>query len=207
MTKTENRPFRLVAFSGNPQRPSRSRALAGTIARSIQRQVPVTIDQYDVLDAGPGLGTALSREQLTPTALAIVEAIETADILVVTTPVYKGSYTGLFKHLIDFVDMNALIGRPVVIGATGGGQRHALMVEHQLRPLFGFFSALTVPTAIYADDTTFEAYEQVDPGILARIELAATQAALILQNREPQVIEQKQQPRVSGNVISISAQA
>ena len=132
----------------------------------------------------------------------MIEAIERSDILVVTTPVYKGSYTGLFKHLIDFVDMNALVGRPVVLGATGGGQRHALMIEHQLRPLFGFFSALTVPTAIYADDKSFEGAEQVDPGNLARIELAATQAAQILGHRAPQSAEVPRH-RVSGNVVSL----
>lgn len=202
---TDEKQHRLVALSGNLQRPSRSRNLAEIIARSIQRQVPVTVEHYDVFDAGGGLGTALNRGQLPPEALHVVEAIEQSDILVVTTPVYKGSYTGLFKHLIDFVDMNALVGRPVVLGATGGGQRHALVVEHQLRPLFGFFSALTVPTAIYADDKSFEGHVQTDPGVLARIELAATQAALILSTREPQVFEQRPAPAVKGKVVPLTA--
>src|SRR5690606_3851619 len=114
-----------------------------------------------------------------PEALAIVEAVENADVLVVSSPVYKGSYTGLFKHFFDFVDPTALIGKPVVIAATGGGPRHSLVVEHQLRPLFGFFSALTIPTSIYAEDKSFEDFRQVDPGILARIDLAASQTALI----------------------------
>lgn len=182
-------PFRLVAISGNLQRPSKSRALAELIAHRIEAHLPVRIEQYDVLDAGPGLGAALRREQLTPEALAVVEAVEQSDILVVTTPVYKGSYTGIFKHLFDFVDVNALIGRPVVIGATGGGQRHALMVEHQLRPLFGFFSALTIPTAIYAEDKTFEEGRQVDAGILARIELAAEQVLAVMAPRQLRLAE------------------
>ena len=171
-------PVRVVAISGNSQRPSRSRALAGAIVEAIGRHLPAKIEQYDILDAHPGLGNALLRSDLTPQALVIVEAIEQADVLVVTTPVYKGSYTGLLKHLIDFVDMKALVGRPVVIGATGGGQQHALVIEHQLRPLFGFFSAWTIPAGIFADDKTFEDYRQTDPRILARIELAASQVAL-----------------------------
>ena len=170
--------IRVVAISGNSQRPSRSRALAGAIAEAIARHISATIEQYDILDAHPGLGNALVRTDLTAPGLAIVEAIEQADVLVVTTPVYKGSYAGLLKHLIDFVDMKALVGRPVVIGATGGGQQHALVVEHQLRPLFGFFSAWTIPAGIFADDKTFEDYRQTDPRILARIELAASQVAL-----------------------------
>lgn len=201
---TTQDPFRLVALSGNLQRPSRSRALAELIARRVQQQAPVIIEQYDPVDAGPGLGAALTRAQLTPPALRIVEAIEQADALVVATPVYKGSYPGLFKHLIDFVDMNALTGIPVIIAATGGGQRHALVVEHQLRPLFGFFSALTLPTAIYADDRSFENYEQNDPGILARIELAATQLTGVLSKRTPHR-QDAPPPAPASNVVSLKA--
>lgn len=168
-------PLRIVAISGNVQRPSKSRSLAGAIAAAIARQLPASIEQYDILDAQPGLGTALARAELTPEALKVVEAIEQSDVLVVSTPTYKGSYTGLFKHLIDFVDMKALSGRPVVISATGGAARHALLIEHQLRPLFGFFSALTIPTGIFAEDRQFEGHVPTDPALLERIELAARQ--------------------------------
>jgi len=180
MPASSRRPVRIVAFSGNTHRPSKSRALAELISRRIQSHIKASLQQYDILDVTPGLGAALSREELTPEALKVVEAVENADVLVVSTPVYKGSYTGLFKHFFDFVDMSALVGKPVVIAATGGGSRHALVVEHQLRPLFGFFSALTIPTSVYAEDKSFEGTEQIDPGILARIELAATQTATLV---------------------------
>ena len=74
------------------------------------------------------------------------QAIEAADLLIVASPVYKGSYTGLFKHLFDFVGYEALIGKPTLLLATGGSERHALVIDHQLRTLFGFFRAATVPT-------------------------------------------------------------
>lgn len=198
MTTLPDTPIDLVAFSGNAHRPSRSRALSELIARRIGAQVDARIRQFDIADASPGLGAALSREELTPEALAIVEAVENADVLVVSSPVYKGSYTGLFKHFFDFVDPTALIGKPVVIAATGGGPRHSLVVEHQLRPLFGFFSALTIPTSIYAEEKSFRDFQQVDPGILARIELAASQTALIVsaqrQNRLPRPEDTPEDP-------------
>ncbi|MDR3473618.1 MAG: FMN reductase [Devosia sp.] len=182
MTEQLN-PIRIVAFSGNVQRPSKSRALAETIAETIAQKLPASIEQYDVLDGQPGLGTALSRADLSPEALSVVEAIEKADVLVVSTPTYKGSYTGLFKHLIDFVDPKALNGVPVVISATGGGQRHALTIEHQLRPLFGFFSAWTIPAGIFAEDKNFEDGRPADPALLARIELAANQVVAAFPGR------------------------
>lgn len=175
------RTYRLVAISGNVQRPSRSRALAETISRSIESKLRATVEHYDIVDAMPGLGAAVARDQLTPEALRIVEAIEHADVLVVTTPVYKGSYTGLLKHLIDFLDMKALAGVLVVLGATGGGQRHALVVEHQLRPLFGFFSAWTIPQGLFVEDKAFEDYQLTNPEALARVELAATQVVRAFQ--------------------------
>ena len=69
-----------------------------------------------------------------------------ADALVLASPVYKGSYCGLFKHLLDLLDPLSLAGKPVLLGATGGGPRHALVIEHQLRPLLGFFEAQTLAT-------------------------------------------------------------
>ncbi len=147
--------LRLVGFSANIQRPSKTRTLVEAIAAEAAVRLPVEVRIFDLVDAGPGLGGALSRDQLSLPARRLVEAVEEADALVVGTPVYKGAYTGLFKHLFDLVSPEALAGKPVALAATGGGARHALVVEHALRPLFGFFTALTVPTAVYASDPDF----------------------------------------------------
>jgi FMN reductase len=168
--------LRLVGISGNTRRPSRTRALVEAVGAEVGRWRASRLEVFDLVDAGPGLG-AFTRAELSGAARKVLEAIETADALVVGSPVYKGSYTGLFKHLFDFVDPAALAGRPVILTATGGGRRHALVVEHQLRPLFGFFSALTVPTSIYASDEDFENGKLVDPVTLARIEQAAAELA------------------------------
>lgn len=174
---------RVVAFTGSTRRPSKSRALAEAIGAAAQAQTPLDIAYFDVVDAGPGLGAAFSRNELSEDARKVVEAVEQADAVIAVTPVYKGSYTGLFKHLFDFIDPNALAHKPVVIGATGGGHRHALIVEHQLRPLFGFFSALIVPTSVYASDHEFADGEVVEPGVLERVGLAGGQLAALLATR------------------------
>lgn len=162
----------LVLLSGNTQRPSKSRALAAYIGESLAQHVDVNLVPLDLLDAGRALGGAYRRSELSSEALAVVGAIENADALVVTTPVYKGSYPGLFKHLIDFIEPEALIGKPVLLGATGGGQRHALVVEHHLRPLFGFFSAQVSAYTIYAAEEEFLDYLPVAENLKQRIERA-----------------------------------
>jgi FMN reductase len=137
----------------------------------------VRLDIFDLFDAGPGLGAALQRQDLTLPAARIIDAIEQADALMVGTPVYKGAYTGLFKHAFDLVDPRALVGKPVLLTATGGGPRHALVVEHTLRPLFGFFEALTIPTAVYASDADFVEGQLAEAGVMARVSTAAQQLA------------------------------
>lgn len=68
----------------------------------------------------------------------MIQTIIEAEALVIGSPTYKGSYTGLFKHVFDLLDPADLRGKPVILTATGGGDRHSLVVEHQLRPLFAF---------------------------------------------------------------------
>jgi FMN reductase len=180
----EYKPARLVVFTGSTHRPSKSRALGEFLAEQVATHLPVEIEQFDIIDAGRGLGAAFSRKELTPEALVVLEAVEGADALIAITPVYKGSFTGLFKHLIDFVEPNSLLGKPVLIGATGGGHRHALIAEHQLRPLFGFFSASTAPTSVYASDSEFADGKPVDPTLLARVDIAAAQFARLISSHQ-----------------------
>jgi FMN reductase len=108
---------------------------------------------------------------------SVLQAIESADALVVGTPVYKGSYTGAMKHLFDLIPPNALAGKPVLLAATAGSPLHGLVTEHQLRPLFGFFNARTMPTTIFALESDFQNYRVERPELVARIKRAAAEIA------------------------------
>jgi FMN reductase len=146
---------RIVGIAGSVRRPSKTRSLIEVVGAEIKRTRTTDFIVHDLVEIGSGLGSALSRSQVPPGARRVLRDIETADALIVGTPVYKGSYTGLFKHLFDLIEPDALRNVPVVLTATGGGHRHALVVEHHLRPLFGFFEALTIPTAVYASEPDF----------------------------------------------------
>jgi FMN reductase len=90
--------------------------------------------------------------------------------------VYRASYTGLFKHVFDLVHHEALIGTMVVLTATGGSPLHGLVMEHQLRPLFAFFRAHTVPSAVYATEADFDRYELTSTAVRERVQRAADEA-------------------------------
>lgn len=172
---------KVVLLSGNTHRPSKSHGLAALLGERLADKIEVSVTHLDLVDAGAGLGTAYYRSQLSNEARHVIEGIEAADALIVTTPVYKGSYPGLFKHLIDLLDVDALVNTPVLVGATGGGYRHALVVEHHLRPLFGFFSALVNPTTVYVSDHEFTDGKPSDPQVLKRIDLAVDQFARLIE--------------------------
>lgn len=131
---------RLVGIAGSFNRPSKTYALSEHIATLIGARYAVETGLYDLNDVGPSLGRALWRKDLDEQAKRVVEAVVSADVLLVGSPTYKGSYPGLFKHLFDLIDPHELRGKPVILTATGGGDRHALVVEHQPVPSLVFLA-------------------------------------------------------------------
>jgi len=86
---------------------------------------------------------------------AVIEQIEAADALVLGSPVYRGSYTGRLKNVFDALPNDAMAGKPVGFVATGGTHHHYLALEHQLKPIAGFFNAYVVPGSVYASNEDF----------------------------------------------------
>lgn len=87
------------------------------------------------------------------------------------------------RALVDLIDPVALAGKPVLLTATGGGDKRALVIEHQLRPLFGFFETLTLPTDIYVSGADFSGGVPASQPLLARIDRAVSQFPKGLQYR------------------------
>ncbi len=173
---TAPRTLRLVAVSGSLTAPSRTSALVEAIAEAFGRVIPVESHIITLNELGPHLAGALTRKELPDAAEQELQRIENADLLIVATPVYRASFTGLFKHLFDFVDQYALVDTPVLLAATGGSERHALIIEHQLRPLFGFFQSLALPVGVYAHDSDFTDYAISNEQLTERIDKAITRA-------------------------------
>lgn len=148
----------VVAVSGSLQAPSKTIALVEEILVVLGEHLPIDTHLIKLNELGPSFAGSLNRAGLPENVERELQRIETADLLVVASPVYRASYTGLFKHLFDFVDQYALVDTPILLAATGGSERHALIIEHQFRPLFSFFQALTLPLGIYAHDSDFTDY-------------------------------------------------
>ena len=168
---------RIAVISAGLSVPSSSRLLADRLAAAVVAALHEPVE-VDVIELRP-LAHPLADHLLTGFATGeLAEAIETvrrADALVVVTPVFSASYSGLFKMFFDVLEPQLLAGVPVLIGATAGTPRHSLVLEHALRPLFAYLRAVVVPTAVFAAGEDFG-----DAGLDARIERAAGALAALL---------------------------
>ncbi|WP_448141096.1 FMN reductase [Stenotrophomonas sepilia] len=175
-----HRPLRIVAVSGGLQRPSRAATLAEHLLGLIGENMRSEQQLIELGELAPQLAGALWRSQLPEAVEPQLVAVEQADVLVVSTPVYRGSYTGLFKHFFDFIHQDALVDTPILLAATGGSERHALVIDHQLRPLFSFFQARTLPLGVYATDRDFAEGRVHNEALIQRARLAVQRAMPLL---------------------------
>jgi FMN reductase len=168
--------LKVVAVSGGLQRPSRTLVVVERVLAALGDAVSLDSHLVELGQIASRLAGAVHREHVPADVEAHIKAIESADLLVVASPVYRASYTGLFKHLFDLVHHEALFDVPVLLAATGGSDRHALVIDHQLRPLFSFFQARTLPIGVYASEADFSGYAIANPALEERIALAVTRA-------------------------------
>ena len=179
------RVLRVVVINGSPSEKSKTVGLVDVIVPTLARLldehgIAVEHSRIDVYRLGPDFTGALEREGIAPEVEEALRKAEQADMLIAATPVFRGSYTGLFKHFFELVDQYALANKPVLLAATGGGDHHALVLEHALRPLFGFFQALTVPVAVFASSGDFDGTTLMTPRVYGRIEMAITDVIDVL---------------------------
>ncbi|ROP60813.1 FMN reductase [Curtobacterium sp. PhB130] len=175
----------VVGVSGSPSDPSRTSTLvAATVARlgeEIEDARTLTVEIGPLL---ADLGAASDRSTMSPTTVAALEAVEAADVLVVGSPAFRAAYSGAFKLFFDWVGQYDLVDTPVLLTATGGSDRHALLVEHQMRPLFGFFQSTTLPIGVFGNERDFTkregGYDITNIDLELRIDQAVRRALPII---------------------------
>jgi FMN reductase len=177
---TADRPRQLAIVNAGTSDPSSSRMLADRIAQK-------TIDQL----AAEGIAATARVTELGPLAgeiahaivsgipegslLEAVQSLAAVDGLILTTPIYKAGISGLLKSFVDILDNDLLIAKPVVLAASAGSARHALVIDDQMRPLLAFMRALTAPTSVFAAPEDW-----ADAALARRIERSAAELAALI---------------------------
>jgi len=147
---------RLVVVSAGLSNPSSTRLLADQLtAATVEALEDVEVTHVEVRDLAHQLTDHLLTGFPGPELAAAQQAVREADGLIVVTPVFAASYSGLFKTFFDVLDADSLDGTPVLVAATAGTARHSLVLEHALRPLFAYLHAVVVPTGVFAATDDF----------------------------------------------------
>ena len=181
-TAQEQQSFRLAVVSAGTGDPSATRLLADraaerTAALAASRGNTVTSSVIELREISTDISTALISQLITPKLQQAVTALGEADGIIASTPVYKAGPSGLFTSFFHVLDNDLLIGKPVVLAATAGTARHALVADDQMRPLFAYMRAMTVPTSLFAAPEDW-----ADPALNKRVDRAALELVLLMES-------------------------
>jgi FMN reductase len=180
--------LRLVVVSGGTSDPSSSRMLADRVAARVlalarargaqgEGNARATVSVIELREIAAEVATALTTQLIGPRLQAAIDSLATADGIIVAAPVYKAGISGLVTSFFQVLDNDLLIGKPVVLAATAGTARHALVIDDQMRPLFAYMRALPVPTALFAAPEDWS-----DSALGTRTDRAATELLLLMES-------------------------
>jgi len=181
-TSQEQQSFRLVVISAGTSDPSSTRLLADRTAQRVSelaatRGHTVTVSAVDLREISTDISSALVSQLVTPKLQKVITTLGDADGIIAATPVYKAGPSGLFTSFFDVLDNDLLIGKPVVLAATAGTARHALVADDQMRPMFAYLRTMIAPTALFAAPEDWS-----DPALNKRIDRAVVELVLLMES-------------------------
>jgi FMN reductase len=181
---------RLAVISAGLSQPSSTRLLADRLIAAVERRladkgISLEVSVHELRDTAQDVTNNLLTGFANPKLEAVIEDVTSADGLIAVTPIFTTSYSGLFKSFIDVIDPQALADMPVLIGATGGSERHSLALDYAMRPLFTYLHANTVPTGVYAASSDWgTGADAATSSLPERIERAAGELAALIESSD-----------------------
>lgn len=181
---------RIAVVSAGLSNPSSTRMLAdrmlaATVAELSARGIEVEPAVFELREFAHDITDNLLTGFAPPALAAMIDRVVSADALIVVTPIFSTSYSGLFKSFVDVLDPDALRATPVLIGANAGTARHSLAIDYAIRPLFAYLHADVMSTGVFAASADWGGSgDQVAP-LGERVDKAARELADAIARREP----------------------
>jgi FMN reductase len=181
---------RITVLSAGLGVPSSSRLLADQLAASSERQLTaagyaVTVDVVELRDLAVDIANNFVTGYAAPRLAEVIAGVEASDGIIAVSPVFSASYSGLFKSFIDVLDPKSLEGKAVLLGATAGTDRHQMVLDYAMRPLFNYLRTRTAATAVFAGPQDWGTSGDGATPLSGRIERAAEEFAGLLQGSQP----------------------
>jgi FMN reductase len=155
----------LAVVTAGLSQPSSTRLLADQLAEATRRSLADDGSTVDVVvielrDLAHDVVNNLITGFPSPVLAKAIDAVVSADGLIAVSPVFNASYSGLFKSFFDVLDRDALAGKPVLMGATGGTARHSLALDLAMRPMFSYLRAVVSATSVFAATADWGSVEE-----------------------------------------------
>lgn len=179
---------RIVALSGGLSVPSTTRLLTDNLIEATRQaahenNLTIEVDVIELRELALDVTKVMVTGMPEPRVEAALDSLENADGVIAVSPVYAGSYAGMFKTFVDLIGTERLAGTPVVLGATGGSARHSMALEYAMRPLFTALRAHSLPTGVFAASEDFGAagfFDTSGSSLAARVERAGAELVAAL---------------------------
>ncbi|MFE3836111.1 NADPH-dependent FMN reductase [Pseudogemmobacter sonorensis] len=124
--------FKIVALSSSLSNPSKTAMLTQSVVGQLEAE-GFELSVVNLRDIPPEAFFAYPVEH--PEMVKAFAAIEAADGIVIATPIYKSSFSGLLKCFLDLLPQFAFAGKAILPLATGGSLAHVLALDYSLRPV------------------------------------------------------------------------
>jgi NAD(P)H-dependent FMN reductase len=166
-----------LAVIGSVTPPGRLHAAVATAVEAAGARPGVSASLLNLGEYRISFADGRPLDRFTDDTAAVVGRLAEADAVLLASPVYRGTFTGVLKNLLDLTPVEALRGKPVGIVAMGATLHHYLGVDWHLRAVLGWFGALVPPTSVYLESSHFRDGALSDEP--SRAALAALVAALL----------------------------
>jgi FMN reductase len=162
--------------------PSSSRLLADQLAAAAEHRLAdagfeVTVEVVELRDLAVDIANNFVTGYAAPRLADVIAGVEASDGIIAVSPVFSASYSGLFKSFIDVLDPKSLEGKAVLLGATGGTDRHQMVLEYAMRPLFSYLRTRMAATAVFAGPQDWGNTDDGGSPLSSRIDRAAAEFA------------------------------
>lgn len=181
---------RITVLSAGLGMPSSSRLLADQLAAATERLLTeagyeVALEMVELRDLAVDIANNFVTGYAPPKLAEVIAGVEESDGIIAVTPVFSASYSGLFKSFIDVLDPKSLDGKAVLVGATGGTDRHQMVLDHAMRPLFSYLRTRMTPTAVFAGPQDWGTADDGGTSLSARVDRAAGELVQLLSGPQP----------------------
>jgi FMN reductase len=181
---------RITVLSAGLGVPSSTRLLADQLAAAATRKLAgagyeVVADVVELRELAVDIANNFVTGYAPPRLAEVIAGVEASDGIIAVTPVFSASYSGLFKSFIDVLDPKSLDGKAALLGVTGGTDRHQMVLDHAMRPLFSYLRTRTTPTAVFAGPQDWGNTDDGATPLSQRIERAAEEFSRLLEGDQP----------------------